>query len=90
MITSFGIACSGVERTRKEAVAHAEWDASSFGSNASMESAGTNSHRLKHGHAANEQAAIAAAQVMTLHWEVGFLIQLGYQLSTSLTCCARM
>ena len=43
-----------------------EWDASSLGSGGSMESAGTNAlHRLK-----NEQAKVAAAEVMKLHWEV--------------------
>ena len=58
------LCCSGMERMRKEANSATEWDTSSLGSNASMESAGTGAPRFK-----NEQAAIAAAEVMKLHRE---------------------
>lgn len=52
---------------RKEAPSYTEWDASSFGSNASMESAGTNAHRCKN----NEQAVCAAKDVLDIYREVG-------------------
>lgn len=54
--------CSG-NRVRKQLLNHGEWDASSFGSNASQESAGTAAHRR------NEQEEIAAQEVEAMHWE---------------------
>lgn len=51
---------------RREAPSYTEWDASSFGSNASMESAGTHAHRGKN----HEQAICAAKDVLDLYREV--------------------